>query len=160
MQRTLASFIGFGLVLTLVPTSSGCGGDSSGGVLGAGCNAGACDGPFRGRRSGMGGTAYPVTGQLNGQMVSFHNFVAACRGTYPDGRSCGYSGGRLDATVALSGDCQFTLEARDVNDSATLKISGSLDSESCSLSGTFDLDYGSCCGESGSWSASPGSTPF
>jgi len=158
MKRTLVSLVGFVLVLSLVPIASGC--NSSGDVLAAGCNAGACDGPFRGRRSGMGGTAYPVSGQLNGEMVSFRNFVASCRGTYPDSRPCSYSGGKLDATVALGGDCQFTLEARDVDDPATLKISGSLDPESCELSGTFDLNYGSCCWEGGTWTASPGSTPF
>jgi hypothetical protein len=53
--------------------------------------------------------------------------------------------------VTIGRDCQFTLRAQE--GLIELTIDGSVDTESCSASGTYGFQYGSCCSSNGSWYA-------
>jgi len=141
------------VLLLVIPMLLTCGGD--GGVSGD-C-VGACGGVYTGRSGGIGGTADNVWANVSGGTISFADFYCACRGVYPDGRGCGsgISGFNPKASGVIGGNCQFTVALSEPLDGVPtdMKIHGTLDAASCSISGTFEFDYGSCCRDSGSWFA-------
>lgn len=144
----------FAVLLLVIWMLSAC---SSGDLLSSGCDIGpACSGTYSGSTSHIGGTASAVRAQISGRTISIDDFYASCRGVYPDSRFCGLTVIALDRVpAAIGGNCQFTVRSHGTHEGVPVDVQvlGSLDTESCRLSGTFDYDYGSCCSSSGTWGA-------
>jgi len=152
MKRThaLAATV---VILLVLPMLLTCG--SEDGVLGD-C-IGACAGVYAGRSGGIGGTAPTVRVEVSDGAIFFADFYCSCRGVYPDGRGCGatVTGFNPRVSGAIGGNCQFTVALSEPLDGVPtdLKIHGSLDAATCKVSGTYEFDHGTCCRDSGSWSA-------
>ncbi len=125
-------------------------------VTGSGrCNDGLnCNGNYSGRLNST--WAYPgctngVVFEIDGDVLSFSEFEGECGGSI----TCGWCTASATVTVMMDAACQFNFEAGGSGSSGptTLTVSGNLDQQSCTVSGTYDLHYGSCCDDSGSWSA-------
>ena len=106
----------------------------------------------------MGGTAATIQAEVSSDSIAVSKFYASCRGVYPDGRSCGVTvtGFNPRAAAGIGGGCAFTIEEHgDIGGIPTeLTIRGSLDAGSCRVSGSYELQAGSCCSSRGNWSAS------